>query len=54
MAQVNVELNQTQSRILARAVYTDITSYIKAHPEEYQNYIKECEELRTNETKSTH
>lgn len=54
MAQVNIQLNQMQSRIFARAIYADITSYIEAHQEEYQKFLKESEIDDTNETKSTH
>lgn len=54
MAQVIIQLNQTQSRIFARAIYTDIASYIEAHSEEYQKFLEECEDERTNEIESTH
>lgn len=54
MAQVNIQLNQAQSRIFARAIYADITSYIEAHQEEYQKFLEECEDERTDEVKSTH
>lgn len=54
MAQVNIQLNQIQSRIFARAIYTDIASYIEAHQEEYQKFLKESEIEETNETESTY
>lgn len=54
MAQVNIQLNQMQCRIFARAIYADITSYIEAHQEEYQKFLEECEDEESNEIKSTH
>lgn len=54
MTQVNIQLNETQSRIFARAICKDISAYIKAHSDEYQNFLKECKEAETNETESTH
>lgn len=54
MAQLNIQLNQTQSRIFARAIYADISAYIDAHQEEYQQFLKESESVASNETESTH
>lgn len=54
MAQVNIQLNQAQSRIFARAIYADITSYIEAHAEEYQKFLEECEDKGTDEIESTY
>ena len=54
MAQINIQLTQMQSRIFALAIYTDIASYIEAHPEEYQNFLKESEIEETNEAESTY
>ncbi len=54
MAQADIQLNEAQSRIFARAIYEDISDYIEAHSDEYQNFLKKCEEMETNETKSSH
>lgn len=54
LAHVNIQLNQAQSRIFARAIYADIASYIETHSEEYQKFLEECEDERTNEIESTH
>lgn len=54
MAQVNTQLNQAQSRVFARAIYTDIVSYIEVHQEEYLKFLKESEIEETNETESTY
>ena len=40
MAQELHQISHTQSRILARAIYKDITAYIVAHQEEYQKFLK--------------
>lgn len=54
MAQLKIELNQVQSKIFARAIYTDITSYIETHQEEYLEFLKESEIEETNEIESTY
>lgn len=54
LAQADIQLNEAQSRIFARAIYEDISDYIEAHSDEYQNFLKKCEEMETNETKSSH
>ena len=54
MAQLKIELNQVQSKIFARAIYADITSYIDSHQEEYQKFLRESESEETSETESTH
>lgn len=54
MTQLKIELNQAQSKIFARAIYADITTYIEAHQEEYQKFLKESENDKTYEVESTY
>lgn len=45
MAQEQFQISQAQSRIFARAIYADIAAYVKAHQEEYREFLSQ-EELK--------
>lgn len=54
MVQATIQISQMQSRVFARAIYTDIAAYIEAHQEEYQKFLNESESEETDEVESTH
>ena len=43
MAQEQFQISQAQSRKFARAIYADISAYVKAHQEEYLEFLKQEE-----------
>ena len=50
MAQYEIKISQAQSRIFARAIYSDVIAYIETHQEEYQKFLaEESEDTLKNE-----
>lgn len=43
MAQEQFQISQAQSRKFARAIYADISAYVKAHQEEYLEFLRQEE-----------
>lgn len=41
MAQDELKISPSQSKIFARAIYSDVAAYIQAHQEEYQKFLQE-------------
>lgn len=54
MAQAQFQISQAQSRIFARAIYADITAYVAAHQEEYQEFLRQEEMNGVSENQSTY
>lgn len=54
MAQEQFQISQAQSRIFARAIYADITAYVEAHQEEYQEFLRQEEINSVSENQSPH
>ena len=54
MAQEQFQISQSQSRIFARAIYADISAYVKAHQEEYQEFLRQEEKGSDREDQSAH
>ncbi len=43
VAQEQFQISQAQSRKFARAIYADISAYVKAHQEEYLEFLRQEE-----------
>lgn len=52
--QGQIIVNQTQSKVLARAICTAISEYIQANLEEYQKFTAESECEKDSEIEGSH
>lgn len=54
MAQEQFQISQAQSRKFARAIYADISAYVKAHQEEYLEFLSQEETKNDRKDQGTH
>lgn len=54
MAQEQFQISQAQSRKFARAIYADISAYVKSHQEEYLEFLRQEETKNDRKDQSPH
>ena len=54
MAQKQFQISQAQSRKFARAIYADISAYVKSHQEEYLEFLRQEEIKNDRKDQSPH
>lgn len=54
MAQEQFQISQAQSRKFARAIYADISAYVKSHQEEYLEFLRQEEIKNDRKDQSPH
>lgn len=54
MAQEQFQISQAQSRKFARAIYADISAYVKSYQEEYLEFLRQEEIKNDRKDQSPH
>ena len=54
VAQEQFQISQAQSRKFARAIYADISAYVKAHQEKYLKFLSQEETKNDRTDQGTH